>query len=527
MPTQITTFADSELTMRFRSPFVTATLNEKMAVNTPPGVYRGFKLETNGANDTVTIAADPIHSDHAAVFQTDTGYSVSVRKTGGDFSLDLSSVVDAAEKTWVIALYGTYAIGATTAAEIRVYELSPSDEYSGASEIDELVVLGTVTIPAGGGVAIPAANIIGSKRDMAWRAVADEAKAWIPVVRNGSFEVGDATAESPAFPIANPEIRGGLQIPFWQPREGLDWNKVSTDAVSGTYSLAHASDGAADLSILEQKIGAPLRPSGRLLVEFSKRVLIAAGAGTCSLRLLFRDEDGTDLTPVTFEFPVDAVDANFVSYSEITEAPAAATTLDRIEFYMDNPTYAAGDAVLLDDVQIWVEGDAHTAGVMSGLLETNGLVIRDPSVDLTNTGANFVYESADNEVVLGYTGVGSSVGVRPGLLVDKLRGRIGTMSDDGSNISYDASFSNRFSHEITADLQLDNPSNLQAGDTWIIFLQQDGTGGWEITYDTFYDFGDEGAPSFAAYGAGEGMLLSCYATGASHIIVTALKGYTP
>ena len=102
MPTAISTFADSEFRMRYREPYVTEGLNAKLEVNTPPGTYRGFRLASNvGLNDTIYVEADPDALDHAAVYQTLDGFSLTVRKVGGTYSVDLSSLVDAGEKEWV------------------------------------------------------------------------------------------------------------------------------------------------------------------------------------------------------------------------------------------------------------------------------------------------------------------------------------------------------------------------------------------------------------------------------------------
>ena len=131
MPSTLASFSDSEIRMRYREPFLTEGLDLKLAVNTPPGVYRGFRLATHASAMTVSVVGDAAFSDHAAVYQAKTGHSLTIRRTGGTFALDLTAF---ASKTVIITIFCTYALGAATVGELRVYELSPTDEFTGAAE---------------------------------------------------------------------------------------------------------------------------------------------------------------------------------------------------------------------------------------------------------------------------------------------------------------------------------------------------------------------------------------------------------
>ena len=145
MPIDQFTFTADETTMRFKQPFATEGLNKKLAVATPPGIYRGFRLRhdvTAGKDRVVEVVADPTDSDHVAVYQTTTGFSLTIRRTGGDFDLDLS---DYTSQRVFITIFASYALGATTAAVFRTYTEA---EFDAAAEKDELLVLGAVDVPA-------------------------------------------------------------------------------------------------------------------------------------------------------------------------------------------------------------------------------------------------------------------------------------------------------------------------------------------------------------------------------------------
>jgi hypothetical protein len=101
---------------------------------------------------------------------------------------------------------------------------------------------------------------------------------------------------------------------------------------------------------------------------------------------------------------------------------------------------------------------------------------------------------------------------------------------DAATVLINAPDSNVFTLTATggvgATRELDNPSGLVAGMTWTVHFIQDGTGGRALTYDTFYDFGDEGLPDHTTDGANKYSIITCVAQSATKIAATALKGFT-
>lgn len=100
---------------------------------------------------------------------------------------------------------------------------------------------------------------------------------------------------------------------------------------------------------------------------------------------------------------------------------------------------------------------------------------------------------------------------------------------DAASVAYAASASNIFSLLATAGVgatrELANPTGLVVGMTWQVWFTHDVTGGRELTFGTNYDFGDEGAPSFAAQAGSITSIITCVAIGASTIAATVLKGF--
>jgi len=108
------------------------------------------------------------------------------------------------------------------------------------------------------------------------------------------------------------------------------------------------------------------------------------------------------------------------------------------------------------------------------------------------------------------------------------RSHIVFLDDDDENVVYSAADSNIYSL-LTEDTngstrQLDNPIDLVAGMTWQVWFIQDSVGGKNLTFDTFYDWGDEGAPDFSAQGANVENIITCVAFTTTKIRATVLKG---
>lgn len=235
MPTDITSFAATEVTMKYREPYTTEGLNKKSYGVVPPGVYRGFHLEVDaGLGDrTVNVAADEVAEDHLAVVNTTTGHALTVRKSA-DFVIDLSSY---SNTTVVITVYGTYALGSTTAVSIRAYTLAEFVALSAASRRG-LVPIGQVAVPVAG--VVSASDITATYRSMAWQNIANEARDWYQLAINGSFDLQPETTVTKAAggAYSTSDYVMDTNFPFWK-------LSIETTALHA-YTLAVTDDDSYD-----------------------------------------------------------------------------------------------------------------------------------------------------------------------------------------------------------------------------------------------------------------------------------------
>lgn len=66
---------------------------------------------------------------------------------------------------------------------------------------------------------------------------------------------------------------------------------------------------------------------------------------------------------------------------------------------------------------------------------------------------------------------------------------------DGATITPDFSTGNNFSVTLGGNRTLANPTNLTAGQSGVIFITQDGTGGRTLAYGSYWDFPNASAPT--------------------------------
>jgi len=347
MTADVALFADSEFSMRYKEPFVTGGLNKKFAGALPRGIYRGFLLEVDsGSGDrTLNIASDPAASDHVVVYLTETGYSLTVRRTSGDFLLSLSAYTN---ETVVLAIYASYALGATTSAVLRAYTEA---EYDLATEKDELVVLGRVDVPASGNP-ITATMLRNDGRTMAWENVGSEATPWAPLLRNPSFEWADAIS-TPFEYAAHPwriSTSGGVAT----------FGPSSTDPHSGDKCMElDYTSGTVDFG-LTQIVWARATEGQRFRVRFYKKMIQApTNAGTIDFVPIYVDKDGNGVVG-TYESVDVAVDADYEEFDKTIVIPSGSDIVGirSVSIIGGALQFPAGVVARFDDFQMWLEAEA-------------------------------------------------------------------------------------------------------------------------------------------------------------------------
>jgi hypothetical protein len=397
MATIINTLSADSVKMRYREPFLTAGLNAKNSF-VAPGTYRGWYLATNIANNAVSVVADPVKGDHVAVYQTVAGFSLTLVVTGGDLNVSLASLVDVVEKTWVIALFAEYAVGTTTAGQIRAYELDPTDEFTIAAENPELVVLGTVTIPASSAAPIPAGNITSDRRRYAWAATPPDAVAWTPLVKNSSFEYGEVV------PGTNTE----RTIPFWVFESGggdVDWN-TAADATAPSGDRALNIDNTVTTSIgsawLQQNIGATVVTGQQVRVRYSYKVLKDASSGSIKVHLITRDASLSDANAYSSTIDITSATVGYVEVEKVYEMETTDAVLSHIQLDFVGATWGStGDAIRFGYIQVELEDGEAREGINSPL-DISYMILRDKDgLEGNDVGAMLAYDQSTGQVDFG------------------------------------------------------------------------------------------------------------------------------
>lgn len=397
MPTDLDLFAAAEIKMRYREPFLTAGLNEKQAVNRPPGTYRGFRLGIGGGDNVVTATADVTNSDHVAVYETGSGFSLALRKTGGDFNLDLSGLVDVVDKTWVLCIFADYAIGVTTSAVIRAYELSPVDEFTIAPENPELIVLGTVFIEANNADPFLASEVNHDFRRMAWMVETVDSVTWQPLVRNGGFELSYDNS-SGAFDRASAHWRRFSSSP-----SDAEWKTNDTDPRTGRVALEWNSLATATIvnGLASQELRCPVVAGQLFKFQFYKKNLLVPTAGSQVFRLQWKNNVGDDVGSSSFTIDTSGVDGSYVKVEGVVAAITGAFFLHSVEFVASSVSYGAiASAILFDDVQVWAEGFALDTGPQNDVRGSGIPDLAGSSVVLYPPNFNFMATSTKALVLL-------------------------------------------------------------------------------------------------------------------------------
>lgn len=379
MPTNAITFAADELDMVWKEPYLTEGLNEKALVM-PRGVYRGFEVIPSGVALNIAVVAALPKNDHLAIIETQNNYSLTVRRSTGNFNVDLTAY---ASQTVVVALYATYSIGTPTAGFVRLYTAA---EYAAltSAEQAELTILCTVAVPAAG--VIPAANITFDLRTYPWQSLSPNFLPWRQILRNGTFELGRANTGADSA------------LPYWIPKpdvvDNVDayFRRTVTDPASGLASLEYyqAQAGTFTRSLFQFAM-IPVAPNQRLRLSFKKKcITVPASLGSADVFVRFVDATGAILgTYISASIALAAPDASYVDVTVHGVVPAGAVALSGLEIYVKNLNYTPGGTVMfrLDAVSLLlqssdtVQAQDYGLEAMNQFIHANRLVVRagDPA----------------------------------------------------------------------------------------------------------------------------------------------------
>lgn len=96
---------------------------------------------------------------------------------------------------------------------------------------------------------------------------------------------------------------------------------------------------------------------------------------------------------------------------------------------------------------------------------------------------------------------------------------------DGANISWNLETQQVAEVTLGGNRTLDNPTNGINGFSYLLYVRQDGTGSRTLSYDTEYDFGDDGAPTLTTT-AGRGDLMGFVRVGGKMVFTGIQTGFS-
>lgn len=418
-PTDPHTLSAPETALRYQEPYVTDGVNRKLAGVIPRGIYRGFKLEPTGVADEVQLTADATHTDHLAVYETATGRSLTHR-IAGDFVVTLDSGYRGTEV--ILALYATYVVGSTTTAVIRVY--TPA-QFAMAVEAPEVLVLGHIDVPISGIIA--AADITGEGR-----VIAGLERDWTQIVPN---------------PVFARTAQGWLQ-------SGLSGGTFSMTNSAGRLlpgqagALLLTASGTATF-VLVARLGQPVQEDRMVHYRLSLRRILAAGGGTLSLTFYWRDKDGVTLTTTIVTFDATTTDASPTTLTGHVHPPSSGDRLTQIALVGASLVYAAGAALVLNALEVFVEPVGVGDGLNNGWTVANHTRydLHDPTSSETNPHAERELDTSDppSSYLGGVISEGLSDGTEARVEVGQL---VGGRNITDADSPYNASFVAR--SELTA-----------------------------------------------------------------------------
>lgn len=386
MPSQLSPFTTSEFQIRFKEPTFTANINKKLFANEAPGLYRGFKLSTNGAALTVTVTADADSGDHVAVYATQTGFSLAVRRVG-NFNLDVSAY---AAQTIFICIFGFYSSGLTTFTEVRAY--TEAEITAIPAELPELLFLGKIVVPAAG--VIPAANITPTRRTSAWANVAKEVTLWQPLLRNSGFEASrdDGSEEFAAR--------------YWQMDPAAPFPNFVMKSTAPIHSgnRAARSTGVLHDGEIFQIVNAPCSPGDMLKYRIFLSTSAVRISGNVQIFFEFTDADGAVLIEESIGMATNADAGAFREFTDVFAVPTGAAFLKRVGVETNNLTFGASATVTIDDFQCWLERKGpldklHNDERWQAQYSATSIILDDREGTLDDIGASILFDM--NEVTEG------------------------------------------------------------------------------------------------------------------------------
>ena len=182
----------------------------------------------------------------------------------------------------------------------------------------------------------------------------------------------------------------------------------------------------------------------------------------------------TGVSPALLKIRNAANDA-FITIGDVT-----ATNLGLLTSTTAASTYLAlAGGTVTGNLEIGTAGSLTFEGSTADGFETT-LAVTDPTADRTVTLQDSTYTVAGTNIVQSFS--------------KAQRGAVVALTD-GANIATDFSLGNNFSVTLGGNRTLDNPTNIVAGQSGIIVVNQDGSGSRTLAFGSFWKFPGGTAPT--------------------------------
>ena len=176
---------------------------------------------------------------------------------------------------------------------------------------------------------------------------------------------------------------------------------------------------------------------------------------------------------------------------------------NRFPLIVDSSSLAIKELVASDNLDLASSGIVNVTSIGATNINVTGVVT---ATSFVGSGANLTGISSVSFATTSFGLSGtpailvSSVGINTTTIPTKLyvngnaASNIVTLTD-GETITPDFTLGNNFQVTIAATRNLANPTGVTTGQSGVIFIQQDGTGGYSLSYGTSWDFASATAPT--------------------------------
>ena len=176
---------------------------------------------------------------------------------------------------------------------------------------------------------------------------------------------------------------------------------------------------------------------------------------------------------------------------------------NRFPLIVDSSSLAIKELVADDNLDLTNSGIVNATSIGATNINVTGIVT---ATSFVGSGANLTGISSVSFATTSFGLSGtpailvSSVGINTTTIPTKLyvsgnaASNIVTLTD-GETITPDFTLGNNFQVTIAATRNLANPTGVTTGQSGVIFIQQDGTGGYSLSYGTSWDFASATPPT--------------------------------